>query len=92
MGPAGTLEPLGVFAGMLLAMVTRATYSARLKGRQSLDWRRVSRMSRGLVPRSQEEKSTQRARPGFEGGVNKDGFDEQYGHLPGQLVCGVADG
>ena len=50
-----------------------------------LDWWRVSCMLRGMARRPQEDKSAQKARPSFGDVVNKNGFDDQYGHLPGQL-------
>ena len=95
-GPSGTLEPLGVTAGTVFAMVTRASCSARLEWFQCLDWWRVSRTLRGVAPCSQENQSAQKARPGFEDVATKDGFGEQYGHLSDQpgdksRVCGVAD-
>ena len=65
-GQSGTLEPLKVIAGMVFAMVTRASYTARLKWFQPLDVGRVSRMLRGLVPCSQEDKSVEEARLGFD--------------------------
>ena len=41
-------------------------------------------MLRGLFPRSQEDKSALKSRPGFDYIVKKDGFDDQYGHIPVQ--------
>ena len=45
-GEDGQLQPLGVVSGMVFAMVTRASYSARLTWFQSLDWSKVSRAAR----------------------------------------------
>ena len=75
--PSGTSEPRGVIAGMVFAMVRRASYYARLKWflfRVFDSWQ-ASCMLRGLGPRDQGVKSDQKARPGFDGGR----FDEQYG-------------
>ena len=46
----GTLEPLGVIAGMVFAAITRASYGARLKWFQALGWWRVSRILRDMFP------------------------------------------
>ena len=69
---------------MVFAMVTRASYSARLKWSQKLDWWRASCLLRGVVPRDQEDKSVRKSCPGFVEIANKDCFDEQYGRLPVQ--------
>ena len=83
-GPSGTLEPSEVSAGLACAMVTRASYSARLKWIQSLDWWKVSCMLRGLEPGDQDVKAGQKARPGSDALVNRGSFDEQYGSIPVQ--------
>ena len=80
-GPAGTREPLGVIAGMVFAMVTRASFPVHLKWFQSLDWRRAPRMLRALAPCSQEDKSLHRPRPGFDDLAQRESFGEQYGRL-----------
>ena len=56
-GPPGALEPLGVIAGMVSAMVTRAPDSARLNLPESLDWWKASCLLRGLESCDQEVKS-----------------------------------
>ena len=81
-GPSGAHEPVGVIAGMVFAIVTRASCSARLKWPQKLDCWRVSCLLRGMVPRDREDKSVQKSRPGFVEIANEDCFDEQYDHLP----------
>ena len=81
-GAASTLESLGVIAGMVFALVTRASYSARLKWFQKLDWWRVCRLLRGIVTCAQEGKSAPKSCPGFVAITNKGRFDDQYGHLP----------
>ena len=62
--PPGRLEPLGVIAGMVLAMATRASYGARLKWFQSLDLWKVSRALRALTPSPKSEKSCVTGRVG----------------------------
>ena len=59
-GPSGTHEPLRVIAGTVFAMVTRASYSVRLKWFQPFGWWRVPCMLRGLGPCSREDKSALR--------------------------------
>ena len=83
-GREGTLDPLGVVGGMVFATVTRASYGARFRWFQALDWWRVSCMPRGLFPGAQGDKSALKSRPGFDDVVNRDGFDDQYGHIPAQ--------
>ena len=83
-GPVGPPEPLGVIAGMVLAMVVRAPLAARLKWFQYSDWRRVSWVLRGLVQRFQEGKSSRKPRPVFDELAQQESFDEQHGHLPVQ--------
>ena len=56
-GPSGRLEPLGVIAGMVFAMVTRASYGSHLKWFQSVDWWKVSRMLRAPPPSPKTEES-----------------------------------
>ena len=89
-GPKGTLEPLGVIAGIVFAMVARALYAARLMWFQKSVWWLVSFMLRGMAPRDQEDKSVKRSRLALVGIANKDDFDEQYGHIsarPGDKSC-----
>ena len=43
-------EPPGVSSGMIFAVVTRASYSARLNWFQRPDWNRASRLLRGFRP------------------------------------------
>ena len=83
-GPVGFPEPLGAIAGMVFAMVTRASYTTRWKWLWSLDWRRVSRMPRGSAPCSQEDGSVQKPRPGFDELGRQESFVEQYGRPPVQ--------
>ena len=64
-GPSGRLEPLGVVAGMAFAMVTRASYGARSKWFQSLDWWEVSCFLRALTPSSEDAESPSKGRVGF---------------------------
>ena len=90
--PSGALERLGVIAGMVFAMVTRASSSARLKWRQRLGWWRFSCLPRGTVPRDQEDKSVRKSRPGCVEVAEKDCFDEQYGHLPVRPATSPASG
>ena len=80
-GPEGGLQPPGVVAGMVFAMLTRAPFSARVAWFQYLDWVRVSRMLRGLRPAPPEDESASEAAPGLDPGA----FDQQYSHLPAQL-------
>ena len=89
-GLTGSVEPLGVIAGVVFAMVTFASYSARLKWPQRLGSRRASCMLRGMVPRNQGDKSVRKSRPGFVEIANKRCLDEQYGHTsaqPGDRSC-----
>ena len=65
-------------------MVTRTSYSVRLKWFQNLDWWRASCMLRSMVPRDQEDKSVQRSRPGFVEIAGESRFDEEYSHVPAQ--------
>ena len=64
-GPSGRSEPIGVIAGMAFAMVTRASYGARLKRFQALGWRKASRMLRGLMPSTKKAESPLKGRIGF---------------------------
>ena len=84
-GEAGQLEPRGVIAGILVAMVTRASYSARLRWFQSLDWWKVSCMLRGFAPNLQDDrKSPMDTRRGSERIVERDTFERLHGLLPAQ--------
>ena len=49
-GPDGRLQPLGVVAGMVFAMLTWASHSARLTWFESLEWLPGSPMLCGLRP------------------------------------------
>ena len=71
---------------MVFAMVTRASFGARLNWPQSLDWCKLSRIMRGLAPCEQEEgeKSAQGARRGFEKIVQEQAPDDLRGMLPVQ--------
>ena len=55
-GETGQLHSYGVIAGMVFAMVARASGGARLTWFQSLDWSEVSCMLRALPPNVQEGK------------------------------------
>ena len=79
------LQPLGVIAGMVNAMVTRASFSARLSWFQSLDWLRVSRMLRGPAPMAPADKSAGEPVAGLEKAVNPESFVEPSGEMPVQL-------
>ena len=94
MGGRGGLQPLGVISGMVFAMVTHASHSARLTWFQALDWLRVSRMPCGLDPAPPSDKSAGEAAPGFEQVVNPAACGDQYCNVPVQpgdrsRVCGV---
>ena len=69
---------------MVFATVTRASHGARLKWFQALGWWRAPCMLRGLRPCAQEDKTAMKSRPWFDDIVNKDGSDDQYGHIPVQ--------
>ena len=75
-GQSGTLELLGVIAGMVFATVTRASFMARFKWFQSLDLGSASGMLQGLAPCSQEDKSVEEARPGFDDLAQKEKLDD----------------
>ena len=66
-GLSGTLKPSVVIAGLVFAVVTRASFPARLKWPQPVDWRRLSCLLRGLAPCSHGDKSVQKPRPGVDG-------------------------
>ena len=83
-GPSGRLEPLGVLAGMVFALVARASYGARLQWFQALDWWKVSRMLRGLTPSSKEAKAPLKGRIGFDDLVYKDASERMRGLIPVQ--------
>ena len=93
-GPEGSLQPLGVAAGTVFAMLTRTPYSALFSWFQFLDWRSVSRMPCGLRPIPPADKSLGGAAPGFEEVADSKAFGAQYGHFPvlpddKSRVCGV---
>ena len=71
-------------AGMVSAMLTRASYSSRATGFQLLDWDRVSRTPRGLRPAPPEDRSADDAVPGFEKITLSGAFGLQHGQLPAQ--------
>ena len=73
-GPTGRLEPLGVTAGMVFAVATRASYGARSKWFQSLGWWKVSRILRALAPSSKTEKLPLTGRVGFDNLVHEEAF------------------
>ena len=73
-GPTGRLEPLGVTAGMVFAVATRASYGARSKWFQSLDWWKVSRILRALAPSSKTEKLPLTGRIGFDNLAHEGAF------------------
>ena len=84
-GEEGQRHPYGVIAGMVYAMVTRASYGSRLERFQSLDWSRVSCMLRGLLPSVQKDKKgPMGSRRGFQKIVRPEAFEEQYARLPVQ--------
>ena len=100
-GQDGSLQPLGLVAGMVFAMPARASSPARLAWFQSLDWQRVSQKLCGLRLTPPAAKSAGETAPGFEKVAAPEAFDAQYGHLPaqqgdksrvwrGQLACAAA--
>ena len=74
----------GAVAGLVFAMVTRGSHTARLNRFQESDWWRASCMLRGMAPCVQEYMSAQMSRPGFVDIANKDGLDEQRSYIPVQ--------
>ena len=83
-GPSSRLEPIGVFAGMVFAMVTSASCGARLKRFQFLDWWEVPRMLRGRPPSSREVKAPSKGRIGFDDLVDKGVFERMRALIPAQ--------
>ena len=83
-GQSGRLAPIGVLAGMVFAMATRASCGARLKWPQALDWWKVSCMLRGLTPSTQGAKAPLRGRTGFVDLVEKDVFESTHSLIPVQ--------
>ena len=66
-------------------MATRASYYSRLEWFQSLDWEKMSCVSRGLPPASAaDKKGLLGARRGFDKIVEAKAFDDQYSMLPVQ--------
>ena len=78
-GPAGRLEPIGITAGMVFATGSYASFGARLRRFQSLDWWRVSCMPSVLAPSSMEAKSPLKGRIGFDDLVGRDAFERVRG-------------
>ena len=66
---------------IVFAMVARASYSARSKWFQPLDFRRVSCILRGLGSCSQEAKPAQKTGLSFDELAQKGSVHERYGHL-----------
>ena len=84
-GESGQLKPYEAIAGMVFAIVTRASYGARLNWFQSLGWRKVSCALRGLVPNAQEDnKFPMDTRRGFRKIAEPKAFDSLHGLLPAQ--------
>ena len=79
-GPERGPHPLGVAAGMVFAMLTRASFSARVTWFQSLVWARASRMLRGLRPTPPEDVAAGDAVPGFEKIPRPGAFDSHFDH------------
>ena len=82
--PSSRLEQIGVLAGIVFAIATRASYAARLKWFQAVDWREVSRMLRGLTPSSKEAKALLKGRIGSDDHGDKDMFQRLRGWIPVQ--------
>ena len=94
-GEAGQLEQRGVIAGAVFAIVTRASYGARSKLSQSLDWWQASFMLRGFVSNAKEDKKfPMDTRRGFEKIAEREVFERLRSLLPIQpgdeFVRGVA--
>ena len=84
-GESGQLEPRGVVAGMVFAMLTRASFGARLKGFRSLDCWEVSCMLSGFAPKAQgDKKSPTDTRRVFEKIAWRETFELPRGVLPAQ--------
>ena len=83
-GPAGRLEPICVPEGLASATATRASYIARSKWFQALGWWEVSRMLRGLTPRSNEAKAPSKSRISPDDLADKDAFERTHGLIPFQ--------
>ena len=84
--PSGRLGQIGVLAGMVSAMATRASYAARLKCIQALDWSEAPRMLRGPTPSSKEAKALLKGRIGSDVdssvcNVDKDVGSDVDGHV-----------
>ena len=75
-GHSGTLEPLGVIAGMVFVRATRVSYSALLKCFQSVGRWSVSCLLRRLAPCSKGDMSAQKPRPGFDELAQKGSFGD----------------
>ena len=82
MGTEGGLQPIGVLAGVVFAMLTCATYSARLSRFWSPDWVRVSCMLCGSRPTPPGDMSAGDAAPQREKIARPGTFDAQYGRRP----------
>ena len=85
LGENRQLHPYVVIAGMGSAMVTRASYGARLNWFQILDWSKVSCMLGGLLPNVQDDKKfPMDTRRGFGKIAQHEAFDALHAHLPPQ--------
>ena len=81
-GPSA-LGPLGVASGMVSAAITRASYTARLRWFESLEWNCVSRLLRGFPPAAPSAKVLhEQSPPGLLPAVNEKAFDVQLGNAP----------
>ena len=84
-GGPGVVEPLGVLPGMIFAAVTRASYAARARWFQPIDWSRMFRLSRGLSPAPPAWKVSDEKSPrGLEAVVKAEVFDTQHRIAPAQ--------
>ena len=82
--PGGSSQPLGVVAGMVFAMLTRASYPARPSWFQAFEWQRVSRTLCGLRPISRRISPPARPRSVSRKWRAHGAFVAQFGHLPAQ--------
>ena len=82
-GEAGQREPRGVIAGAVFAIVTRASYGARSKLFQSLDWWKASCMLRVFASNAKEDKKfPMDTRRGFEKIAGHEVFERLHSLLP----------
>lgn len=78
-GP-GVAEPLVVLSGVILASVTPASYTVRVKWFLSIDWSRMSRLLRGWSPAPPPLKvSDERSPESLEAFVNRKALEAQHG-------------